>query len=265
MSSTFGTPTQGAVTHDDSTNSTTQHVNGTAASHDAPQEILDPNDPALVSEAIDVNTEGDAYASPAPPPDGKYRAKLKLEGVKDEQGNVHPYLAKTHANGPYFATAISAQIMDSSGKYDGVNVFDSWVGTFLNKDRSTKVSTILSKLKQPNGQPWIPRGVKLNQRDWMELFVKALAGEPEVTIETAWTFSCTACGEEAKEKAKREGGKAKYPKEVEGMNKFPAETDATKRKQGQLFQPEMKCQVNPAHGYSRARVKMVRVLTVEGK
>src|SRR2546430_14406481 len=91
----FGTPVpvgQGHVAEDPS------KPNGSAAPgqpvpSDAPQELIDENDPRLISETLDANLEADAYAQPIPPPDGKYRAKLKLEGVKAEGGEVKPYAA----------------------------------------------------------------------------------------------------------------------------------------------------------------------------
>lgn len=277
MSSNFGTPSTSFGAPSTGTSSTTsQQTNGAVQAagaiqpnavagaqanlpSDAPQEIIDPNDPRLVSENIDVNTAGDAYAQPAPPPDGRYRAKLKLEGVKNDKQELVPYLPKMTKKPPivpYFFTAISAHIIDPSGKYDDIPVFDSWVGTFVNKDGSTKVSTILSKLKRPDGRPWIQQGQKMNQKDWMEMFIRALAGEPEIVVETQWEWSCQQCGEEAKA-----AGRA-YPKSVVGMQKFPPQTDAAKLKAGEKFQPEMKCQVNPAHGYSRARVTVGRFLSL---
>lgn len=222
-----------------------------------PQELIDSNDPRLTSEDVTMNVEGDAYAQPAPPPDGKYRTKLKLMQVEDAQGGKHDYLPKLTKRPPivpYLFTAIEARILDPSGKYDNIPVFDRWVGTFMNRDGATKVSTILARLKKPDGTPYVTPGMRLSHKGWMDLFVKALAGEPEIGIETAWEWSCQTCGEEAEKAGKP------YPRSVTGMSKFPAEADPAKRKNGQLFQPEMKCQVNPAHGYSRAQVRPARFL-----
>lgn len=246
---------------------------------DAPQEVIDINDPMLTSEQL-VNAEGDAYAQPAPPPDGKYRAKLKLQGLKHDgsdaaakfwpqnhQGDVVPYLVKTHKNRAgqidqvYLYTAIEARLIDPSGKYDDLPLFDSWVGTFQGRDGSTKVATILKLLRQPNGAPYIEvkpgtepnaivkAGQKLNQQAWMDLFVKALAGEPEIGLESQWEWSCEGCGQEAKATGRP------YPKSITGMHKFPA----SKTVRG-AFDPEMACQVNRAHAYSRARATIARFI-----
>jgi hypothetical protein len=257
MSSTFGTPT-----YEGGSSSTAidpqQATNGVAHPSDAPQDVaeaIDPNDPRLTSEALDVNAEGDAYAQPAPPPDAKYRAKLTLEQVPAAKGSndkvdFAPMQSKKSPVQVYFATGIKAVIMDSTGKFDGIPLYDRWVGTFIGRDGSTKVSTILARLKRPDGTPWIEKGKKYNHREWIELLVKALAGEPEIGVETAWEWSCQGCGEEAKKAGKD------YPKSIIGMQKFPY--DAQQRK----HIPEMKCQVNPLHGYSRARATIARFLSL---
>lgn len=260
MASTFGAPVMGAQAGSDTGQGQGPgQTGGDQSQLNQAQEIIDPNDPALTSEAIDVNTEGDAYAFPPPPPDGKYRAKLKLvQQEQDGPGGKQKvdYIAKKHdKQGLYLASSIEANIIDPSGKYDGIPVYDSWVGTFMGRDGSTKVSTILSRLKQPDGSAWVKPGTKMSHTDWMKLFVRALAGEPEIGIETQWEWSCQGCGEEAKAKG------AKYPKSVVGMNKFPVDT-AKSKPGATVYQPEMRCAVNPAHMFSRARVRIARFVSL---
>lgn len=265
--STFGQP---VYTEADATQSTTANgANGAAL--EQPQELLDLNDPRLTSEALDVNTEGDAYAQPAPPPDGKYRAKLKLEKqkVKDATGaeNEVDYIAKMYGSKQpqaCLSTVISAHIVDPSGKYDGIQVWDRWVSTFVGRDGSTKIATILARLKQPNGAPYIEQrpgtapdaivkaGRKLSPKEWVELLVKALAGEPEVGIETQWEWSCQKCGEVADSKHE------KRPRSITGMNKFPMSKDRTHS----THDPEMQCAVDRAHGFSRARLSIARFMSL---
>ena len=220
-----------------------------------PQEVLDPNDPRLTSEALDVNATGDAYAQPAPPPDAKYRAKLKLAQPKDAKGQQVDYVPASWGKGAnaqlVFVTGVQASIIDTSGKYDGISVFDFNVATYKGRDGSTKVSTILAVLRRPDGEPWFKPGDKLSARDWIQLLVKALAGEPEVGIETQWEWSCQGCGEAAKKAG------TSYPRSIMGMHKFPPDPKVPR-----AFSPEMRCQVNPAHAYSRARVQIARVLPV---
>jgi len=231
------------------------HATGDAGPHpgdDAVQD-LDPNDPRLTSEPLDANAEGDAYARQPLPPDAKYRAKLKIMKVKDAKQAEHDFLPKMHASqGPYMFTAIDATIQDGTGLYDGIHVYDRWVSTFLQRDKSHKVGTILKSIKQPSGQPWVAAGERMNHKQWLERLVKALAGEPEVGIETEWEWSCQKCGEEAKAKGE------KYPRGTQGMRRFPQMAGA---KAG-VHDPEMRCTVNPAHGFSRAQVRISRIIPV---
>lgn len=222
---------------------------------DTPQEIIDENDPRLISEPLEMNLEGDAYAQPVPPPDATYHAKLKLKHVENDKKEKKDFEVKMTKRAPilpYLSTGIEARIIDPAGKFDNIPVYDSWVSTFTGRDNSSKISTILSHLKQPSGQPWAVAGQRMTHREWMDLFIKALAGEPEVRIMTAWEWSCTVCGEEAKK-----AGQA-YPRSITGMTKFPQEV---KNRQA-TYIPEMKCPVNVAHGYSRAQVRIAQVLSL---
>jgi hypothetical protein len=249
-------PSQGAAP---STQADAPKANGPTQPSDAPQDLIDENDPRLVSESLDVNVEGDAYAQPAPPPDGKYRAKLKLEGVKVEgSSEAKPYTSGQTSRAPiipYFKTGISCSIIDPSGRFDGIVVYPQFGGVNTNRrrDNTTQVTTILNRTKKPDGTPWAPTGLKMTQKEWIELFVRALAGEPEIGIETAWEASCQKCAEELKPQNK-------YPVRVLGMHHFPQERDNAKLKAGYMFTPEIKCAVNAAHGYGRARAVVVRFL-----
>ena len=230
-----------------------------ANSAEAPQEIIDINDPAFTSEDLSVNPDADAYAQPAPPPDGKYRVKLKLArkrvgseekdyiGAKWGQKNLQMVLV----------TGVEAAIIDPSGKYDGLKAYDFNVSTFVGRDNATKVNSVLSKLRKPDGKLWYSPGQKMPPAAWMQLLVQALAGEPEAGIETQWEYSCEQCGKDAKAK-----GEA-YPRSIMGMHKFPAEVDKGKIAAGQRYSPEMKCAVNAAHGYGRARISIARFLSLD--
>ena len=238
-----------------------QDLNQNAAPQvsDEPQNLLDPNDPRLVSEELHANPDADAYAQPAPPPDGKYRVKLKLV-PKEVNGQKVDYIPALWGKSPgqaVFVCQVEAQIIDASGKYDGLKAYDYNVSTFVGRDSATKVTTIVNKLRKPDGSSWITPHQRLSPKGWMDLLVQALAGEPEAGIETTWEYSCKACGEEAK--AKNE----KYPRSVVGMHHFPPEQDASKRKLGQMYSPEIKCAVKEAHGYGRARITIARFLSLD--
>lgn len=234
-----------------------------------PQDIIDENDPRLISEAVEMNLDADAYATPAPPPDGKYRSKIKLEGVDDGKGGKKDYTIRTtfrEPKLPYYETRISCQILDPMGKFDGITLYPEFggsVGTLINRDGGSKISTILARLKQGNGEPWVKKGARMGQKDWLDLFLKALAGEPEIGIETQWQVSCQACGELAKDAKKAGRDDVKYPTTLKGMHRFPQERDPSKRKLGQLFDPEVVCAAIPGHGFSRAQARVVGFLMLE--
>jgi hypothetical protein len=237
-----------------------QKVNGAAQPSESPQDLLDPNDPRLISEELNVNPEADAYAQPAPPPDGDYRAKLKLVRPKDAQGQEVDYLPKLWGKAPgqaVFVTGLEASIIDPSGRYDGLKAFDFNVSTFIGRDNATKVGTILNKLRRPDGKPWTDKNTRGNAKFWMDLLVKALAGEPECGITTAWEWSCADCSKDAKARG------VAYPKSLLGMHRFPAEADPKKRAAGQLYSPEVKCQLVASHGYSRGRITIAKFLSLE--
>jgi hypothetical protein len=250
----FGTPVPGGAAAAED-----QH-NGTSA--ETQQEPIDLNDPRLISEPLDVDVTQDAYATPVLPPDGKYRAKLKHEGVKNDKQEIIPYQAKmTKDKIPYFQTGVSASIISPTNPlFDGFVVrpqFGGYVGTLVRKDKSTQIATLLSRIRKPDGNYWIASAAaRLNQKEWMDLLIRALAGEPEIGIETVWEWNCPRCGEEAK-------AKGQYGVTISGMHKFPQEKNHEKRKQGFLFDPEMQCSKNIGHGFYRGYPRIARFLSLE--
>ena len=186
----------------------TGHVNG-----ESKGEVIDLNDPRLTSEQLNENPTGDAYAVPPPLPSGKWRAKAKQVDIKDDRGNLQRFAAFSRAkmnNGtPFLATNVEFTVLDSSGKFDGTKLTEYWVKTLVEQRSGTsQIATLLAKFKQPV-VPATP-GAR------MEQFLKVLAGEPEIVIETDWEASCVACQEGAKKKGER------APKPfMLGMHRFP--------------------------------------------
>ena len=220
-----------------------QHVNG-----HAPAEEIDLNDPRLVSEALTINPDADAYAIQPPLPDGLWRAKLKQIDVKGPKGELVRFKASKDRNGNvYLFTACESSIIDHSGKWDGIKVTDNFVSTMLRRDGSCHISTILQKLGKP-----LPQSV--NHKSLMDSFLAAVAGEPEAGIETAWEWNCMACDElyDAWVKAGKIG-QSNTARRVQGAHRMPAGKDGKPL-------PEMKCPANPAHGFSVARPRIIRYL-----
>lgn len=217
-----------------------------AQGESAAAETVDLNDPRLTSEALDDNTAANAYDVPPPAPDGKWRAKLKHQDIKDPKGNMVQFFPWSHPNvengRPSLVTNVEATILDNSGKFDGTRVTDQWVKTLIDKRHGTsKISTIATKAgaKMP---------AKTTDKQRMEILLQTLAGEPEVIIETAWEVSCQNCQETAKKK----GEKSPRPF-LQGMHRFPQTKPA-------VFDPIAQCP--NCKGTSRAQVRIANYFSV---
>lgn len=204
----------------------------------AHNEVIDLNDPRLMSEQLTENPAGDAYAIPPPLPDGKWRVKLSQKDIKDSKGNLQRSAAfcypKMNDGKPFLATNMDCKILDSTGKHDGVTLTEYWVKTVVERSGNSQVGTILAKLKQPLS-PASP-GAR------MEQFLKVLASEPELVAETAWQAQCMSCSETAKKK----GDKA--PREfLLGMHRFSRGRDGS-------YDPVVSCPVCKSQVRAQARI-----------
>jgi hypothetical protein len=197
---------------------------------------LDLNDPKFASEDIGVNPEGDAYATPPPVPDGDYRAKIKQLDIAKADGSLARFKPWAKGDKVALVTKIEATIQDPTGKYDNLKVFDSWFGTYLNRDGSTKASTLLRALGKP-----IKSGA--THLALMEALIQALASEPDVIITTQWEASCEKCREEAQKSG------SKNPRSVLGMRKFPPLANGE-------HNPDMICTADSKHGFMTAQVRI---------
>lgn len=146
---------------------------------------VDLNDPALLSEPLDYNTDVDAYAAPPPLPDGRWRVKIKAMDVKGPDGQPAPYGVKTNGNPkfnngkPYAYCALEAKVVQPGGQFDNVSLKDYFISTAVQRNGGIQMVRILQVL-----------GVKLpttgGARALVDLFLKELAKEPELEVETQW-------------------------------------------------------------------------------
>lgn len=250
-------------------------VDPNAANADLSHEQAPPEPPIdlelLTSETLTA-AEGDAFAEPPPPPDAIYRVKLRLRGItqKDYKGrDIKPFTAggetaqwvpeaQKDKNGitvGHFAKClVDVQIHDPKfPEFEGIflQVPYMWLDTKTPpRGGPSKVNTLLNLLKQPSGKPWIVTGQKYSDKQMIELFVKALAGEPELKCQSQWSVTCDMCQQEGKKSGT-------YPKATEGMQRFPQ----VPGKPG-VYSPEMPCLVNRAHGYTKARAQAVQFFAV---
>ncbi len=210
---------------------------------------IDINDPRLVSENIEIDPAGDAYAMPPVLPDGRWRAKLvaKEVGKAPNQKRFAPKLDRDQR--PYLYTALEADVIDHSGKFDGIKVPDYFVSTQVRRDGSSAAATILARLGKP-AQRTTTHGTLMND------LLSALAGEPELTIETEWEANCQKCEEISDKKHERK------PRSTRGMHNFPQQRNA----QGKMeYVPRLKCAVDGSHGEMFARPRITHYHALDAK
>jgi hypothetical protein len=219
------------------------------AAHEAdatPSAPVDINDPQLTSEVMTEDVTQDAYAIPPPPPDGRWRAKLKLAEMKGAPEGKH-YKAvkyeKMNDGKSFFVANVEASLIDVHGKQDGIKVTNYHVKSAVDKRKN--VSEMSTITKAAGGTP-VERGTHADKIVALE---KALAGEPEVIVDTFWEAACQTCQEAAKKKGER------VPRAfLMGMNRFP------QSKPGQ-FDPMVTCPV--CKSMVRAQLRIGQFLSVK--
>lgn len=185
---------------------------------------VDLDDPNLLLGEFDANVDLNAYDSPPPPPDGFWQAKIKQIDLKGPNGEARKYKASKNKDGvPYAWVALEATLIDPSGKFDNIRVFDRFVSTLPNKRTgAVPIIRILSSL-----------GVKLparvNAQQLVDAFGKALASEPIIEIETAWEGNLDQTDqkqfEEAGEKYYGPRGMERFPMGANGQRSTKMEVD----------------------------------------
>jgi hypothetical protein len=191
-----------------------------AAAGDSPSSVvIDANDPQLTSEVLTEDTTQDAFAIPPPPPDGKWRAKLKLvdmAGATDGKLYKAVRYEKMNDGKAFFVANVEASLIDVHGKQDGIKVTQYHVKSAI--DRRKNVSEMTTITKAAGGKP-VERGTHL---DKVVALGAALAGEPEVIIDTFWEAACQSCQEGAKK------AHTKAPRAfLMGMSHFPQSKPGT--------------------------------------
>ena len=178
------------------------------------QAVIDMNDPTLTSEVTEVDAMQDAFAVPPPPPDGKWRAKLKLIEVggadpRDKYVKAVKY-ERMNDGKPYLVSNVEASLIDVNGKFDGIKATQYHVKSQIDKRKNVDEMTTITKAA---GGQVVARGT---HQDRYHALAKTLAGEPETIVETFWEASCQPC----QEKAKKAGEKSPRPFKM-GERNFP--------------------------------------------
>lgn len=165
---------------------------------------LDLNEISLVDEEpIEIDPEADAFATPAPPPDGTHLVKLKL--FRQGSGDSGFTIAKDKNDNEYIQARLEARIVAEGQKYDNAPVFDR-VNTIIMQSTGTcSMAGVLRALKVP-----VPS--RVSKRDLARTLATALEGEPLVKIETQWQI-------------REEQSDGKWKTVLKGMKKFPPKKD----------------------------------------
>lgn len=172
--------------------------------------VIDLNDPNLLSAELDINSDIDPYAAPPPVPDARYRVKLKQIDVKGPDGQPARYTVKLGKDGkpPYAYTALEMTIQDPAGKYDGLKVYDRFVSTMVARNGGIPLVHILKCLS-------VTVAAKSTAKQILDAFFKAVAGEPELEVETVWEGGLDEADRERFDQAR-----VKQPR-VLGQHRFP--------------------------------------------
>lgn len=169
---------------------------------------VDLNDPALLEAEVSFDEGKDPYEIPPPVSDGFYRVKAK-QIIKGEKS----YTLKSGKKGPYAYAALELVIQQPGGMYDGNKVSDYFVSTMQARNGGVPIIHILNRCLGVK----IPAGVKIAAL--MELFQKALAGEPDMVVELAWEANLSE-----DDQKRFEAANVKQPF-VRGMHNFPDKLD----------------------------------------
>lgn len=167
---------------------------------------IDINDISLATEEVEVDDKADAFLTPPPVPDGIHLTKLKLMGNPGQQWQGQPSRDDPSKLG-YLFCGIEARVIAEGKPYDGNPVFDNYVSTMIMQSSGTcRVAGILReglKVRVPT---------RLKHQELAQMLNTALAGEPQVRVETRWEGFCDTCP----------GRRGKTGKVIlRGMKKFP--------------------------------------------
>ena len=167
---------------------------------------FDLNDPRLGAEedfeSYDVNPDGDAFAAPAPVPDGSYDVLVAVQHSKFTRRHI-----KTGQNKgkPFLTATLELTVVDPEGEFDGRKIFAD-INTLI--QQSSGSSTIAGVLKALG----VEVDTRTNDGALCQLLGQAVAAEPTCRVKTRW-------------RAAAKDAEGKYQTLRSGMRSFPALND----------------------------------------
>jgi len=170
-------------------------------------------DPSLLQQTVTVNKDADAYASPAPPPEGEYLVVIK--GPKKEEDFIQFRVNKDEAGNPVSVVAvfkIHGEIVDPGGKNDGLVLFPHiFVQPSTKYQERSGTTTALSFIKRA-GFDHLIQSTDLSVQEQMDLMKQVVAAHPQMRVKAKWRLSV---------KGKNADGTDKYEDIYKSMSEFP--------------------------------------------
>jgi hypothetical protein len=217
--------------------------NGSASALDQP--VLNLDDPNLLNQEVDLSSDVDPYAAPPPLPDGRWLFKVKQRDVKGPDGQPTRYKVVTTRKGQplppeqyYVQVALDGQVIDPSGKYDGITVSDYNVTSRPDPRKGNQIPMkwILSQLK-------VQLPVRGTPRMLLDEWFKATASEPMIEVETVWEGSLDQADQERFDAA------GEYSPRVLGQHRFPQDS-----KGNPIPDMDVETKLGKVHLHARPRI-----------
>ena len=160
------------------------------------------------STTFEVDQDKSIFDMPPPPPDGKYRARVKL---KERDGGLWKK-GTTKDGAMYLKTEIEARIIAPGTRFDDLPLFDNFVSTMnMPNTPASKVSSLLNEVLG------VKTGNRVTHKELAQALTNAVGDGVEVGIVTQWRASV---------KTGEENGKGVY-KDVRGMKRFSQKADGS--------------------------------------
>ena len=138
---------------------------------------VDINKMDLEEEVLEIKEGGDAFATPAPPPDGVHLVKFRLA---ETNAFVRVPIKKGPNKGGYFYDSnLVLSIVDPDGPYDGKIIFDSASCLVRSESGQCRISGILTEF----GLDVIG---KTSDADLIRKLNEVAQTEPEIKVKGQW-------------------------------------------------------------------------------
>jgi len=180
-----------------------EDVNGQQETQRAKPVAIDLNMMEQEDELLSIDPNADAFAMPAPPPDGEYVMRMTINKNNSPTGFVG---GKDKNDRAYISADFLLTVVKEGSDLNGRTVFDNASTMVMQSSGTCKMAGILKQaLKQD-----VPRNI--GRQELARKFQAALVGEPLIGVEIQW-------------QARSQQADGKYKTIARGMKKFPPRVD----------------------------------------